>query len=508
MNDSPSNRVIRLNAADNVVIAAHDLPAGCMVSSEKLVCRETIPAGHKVASAAIAPGARVIKYGQVIGAATAAIQPGMHVHTHNLGMHQLDRTYQAAAKPPAAGPQETTAFFQGIVRPDGRVATRNFIGVMATAGCSAEVVRLIAAAFDAQTLAAYPHVDGVLPIIHGSGCGLADYGEPLDLLQRTLAGWIHHPNFAGILLVGLGCEINLLHKMEAVVVRPPGTILRQLEIQACGGTRKTIDAGVEAVRDMLSVADQARRSAVPAAHLIVGLECGGSDGFSGISANPALGVASDMVVRQGGTAVLSETTEIYGAEQLLIRRATDPAVAEKLLERIRWWETYTQRNGVEINNNPGPGNKAGGLTTILEKSLGAVAKSGSSPLRAVVDFAEPLRDKGLVFMDTPGYDIVSVTGLIAGGANIICFTTGRGSIFGSKPAPTLKLASNSPMYQAMADDMDINCGRIVDGETTVEACGRDIFQMILDTASGAPTRSERLGLGELAFTPWPLGAIL
>ena len=501
---------IRLNPGDNVVIALAPLEAGQEIFEERITCQEGIPENHKVATQRIARGEPVLKYGQIIGIASRDISTGEHVHTRNMEMAHYDRDYAFGTdtRPTVPVPEEDRAFFQGIVRADGQVATRNYIGVMASVSCSSSVARFIADAFDEDALSRYPNLDGVVPITHGSGCAMADHGEDLAYLQQTLAGWGRHPNFAGILLLGLGCEVN---QVDALIERAglnPGPMIHALNIQNAGGTQKSVHRGIEAVNEMLREANQVKRQPLSAAHLVVGLECGGSDALSGITANPALGVASDLIVRQGGTVILSETSEIYGAEQLLTRRAESKEVGQKLLNRIRWWEEYTGRYGVEVNNNPTPGNKAGGLTTILEKSLGAVAKSGSTNLVEVYRFAEPVTAKGLVFMDTPGYDVVSVTGMIAGGANMICFTTGRGSVFGSKPVPTIKLATNSSMFHAMEEDMDINCGLIVDGETNVEETGRIIFQRILETASGKKTKSESLGFGDNEFVPWHLGAVL
>jgi altronate hydrolase len=501
---------IRLNQSDNVVVAPAGLEARREIPEEDLICQEAIPEGHKVATEPIAKGEAVRKYGQIIGVASRDIKPGEHVHTHNMEVLYYDRdyTFGTKARPTIPVSEKEQASFQGIVRADGRIATRNYIGVIASAECSSSVARFIAQAFDGEALAAFPNVDGVVSIVHGSGCGLADHGEGIEYLQRTLGGWARHPNFAGVVMVGLGCEINQIDDLMGKMHLEPGPTLRALNIQDTGGTSKTLHLGVEAIREMLPEANAVVRRPVPASHLVVALECGGSDGLSGITANPALGIASDLAVRHGATVILSETTEIYGAEQLLLERAQSEEVGQKLVERIRWWEEYTRRNGIEINNNPSPGNKAGGLTTILEKSLGAVAKSGSTNLVEVYRYAEPVTAKGLVFMDTPGYDMVSVTGKVAGGATIICFTTGRGSVFGSKPVPTIKLATNSKMYRAMEGDMDINCGVIIDGEASIEDIGRVIFQRILDTASGKKTKSELLGFGDNEFAPWQVGATL
>ncbi len=506
----PKSLTIRLNPGDNVVVALAPLEAGQDIAEEKIVCRDRIPESHKVATETISKGEAVRKYGQIIGTASRAIRAGVHVHTHNLTMLDYARDYafgaEARETPFVSANEQAT--FQGILRPDGRVATRNYIGVLATVSCAGSVARFIADAFDEESLAGFPHVDGVVAVLHGSGCGLADHGDGIEYLERTLAGWARHPNFAGIVLVGLGCEVNQIGPFIEKMHLASGPMFCAFDIQGAGGTRHAVQRGVEAVQEMIQRADQVERHPVPASHLVVGLECGGSDALSGITANPALGAASDLVVRHGGTVVLSETTEIYGAEQLLIRRAESEEVGRKLLERIRWWEEYTRRNGMEVNNNPSPGNKAGGLTTILEKSLGAVAKSGSTNLVEVYRFAETVTSRGLVFMDTPGYDVTSVTGMIAGGANLVCFTTGRGSVFGSKPAPTIKLATNSRMFHAMEEDMDVNCGLIVEGEAGVEETGRVIFQKILDTASGQKTKSEAFGFGDNEFVPWHMGAVL
>ncbi len=508
---SPSESlIIRLNSSDNVVVALSDLEPGTEIPREKVVCVDNIPEGHKVATRTIARGETVLKYGQIIGAASRDIRPGEHVHTHNMGMLDYDRDYSfgSEARPVDLVPEGDRAQFQGIVRPDGRVATRNYIAVIATAACSSSVARFIAEAFDTDSLAEFPNVDGVVSIVHSSGCGIPDHGDGIEYLRLTLEGWARHPNFSGVVLLGHGCEINQVDDLVEKMGLEPDPMFHSMDIQSAGGTKKALQKGIEAIKGMLPLANSVTRQPVPASSLIIGLECGGSDALSGITANPALGAASDLVVRHGGTVILSETTEVYGAEQLLVQRVDREEVGRRLLERIRWWEEYTQKNGIELNNNPSPGNKAGGITTILEKSLGAVAKSGSTNLMEVYRFAEPVTSRGLVFMDTPGYDMVSVTGMVAGGANLICFTTGRGSVFGSKPVPTLKLVSNSRTFHAMKDDMDINCGLIIEGKSSVEEMGEVIFQQILDSASGKKTKSELLNFGDYEFVPWHLGAIL
>jgi arabinonate dehydratase len=501
---------MRLHQRDNVILALSNLKQGTVLSGDGIVCAQDIPVGHKIAAKRIEANAPVRKYGQIIGAAIHAIEAGQHVHTHNLGMTQLLSNYSIGGESRSTDyvSPENQANFLGYLRPGGQIATRNYIGVMATVGCSASVARLITDAFREDELRKYPNVDGVVPVVHGLGCGMNLQGEGLAYLQRTLAGFSNNPNFAGLLLVGLGCETNNLDCLLGNTDIITGPMLQTLNIQDAGGSRLTIAQGMEIVREMLVEADKARRRPVPASNLLLGLECGGSDSYSGITANPALGAAADLVVRNGGTVILSETPEIYGAEHLLLARAISPKVGQKLLNKLDWWREYAARNQGEMNNNPSPGNKVGGLTTILEKSLGAVAKAGSTDLMEVYDFAEPVTAKGMVFMDTPGYDLISITGMIAGGANMICFTTGRGSVLGSKPAPTIKLASNTQIYQRLIEDMDIECGPIVNGKATIKEMGQAIFDTILQTASGHKTKSENMDLGDCEFVPWPLGAIM
>ena len=501
---------IRLHPDDSVVIARATLLPGTPVADGVGVIGR-IPAGHKVATRPHAIGEPVIRYGQIIGFATAPIAPGEHVHVQNCGMGDFakDYAYGVDARPTAMVDQPAT--FQGIRRADGRAATRNYIGILTSVNCSAHVASVVADAFRRNPvtghdpLADYPNVDGVVALTHKTGCGMTA-GEPLTLLRRTLGGFARHVNFSSVIVLGLGCEVNQLGGLMDEQ-RLSGR-LRGMDIQEMGGSRKTVAASIGIVREALQDANRVSREPVPASELVVALQCGGSDGYSGVSANPALGFASDLVVRHGGTVILSETPETYGAEHLLTRRAVSREVGEKLVELMRWWERYTEREGAELNSNPSPGNKAGGLTTILEKSLGAMAKCGSTNLVDVLQYAEQVTQHGFVFMDTPGYDPVAATGQVAGGANLVCFTTGRGSVFGCKPAPSIKLATNTPMFTRMEDDMDVNCGTILDGDETVQQCGERIFQKILATASGEPTKSEQFDFGSAEFAPWQIGATM
>jgi altronate hydrolase len=499
---------LRLNPADDVVIACRELEPGTNLLQEGVVVKERIPAGHKVATHAIAKGDPVHRYSQVIGFATQPIATGFHVHVHNLEVRDFARDYAFGEAYQPTDFAREPATFQGIVRPDGRVATRNYIGILSTVNCSATVAKHVAEAFKGDALKAFPNVDGVVPLVHTTGCGMGSTGEGIDVLRRTLAGYARHANFAGVLIIGLGCEANQMDALAFTQGLREGPLLHMMTIQESGGTVKAVAEGVRHVKEMLQHANAVSRQTVPASHIVVGLQCGGSDGYSGITANPALGAAVDLLVKHGGTAILSETPEIYGAEHLLTRRAVSREVGQKIVDRIHWWEEYTAREKGEMNNNPSPGNKAGGLTTILEKSLGAVAKGGTTGLMDVYEYAKPVTAKGFVFMDTPGYDPVSATGQVAGGANMICFTTGRGSVYGCKPSPSLKLATNTAMFERMEDDMDINCGQILDGSLTVQEAGEKIFRLILDTASGVPSKSERHGFGADEFVPWYLGAVM
>jgi arabinonate dehydratase len=507
--------VLRLNPADDVVIARRQLLSGTLIKSEGVTVIGMVPPGHKVATRAIATGSPVRRYNQIIGFATRDIRPGEYVHLHNLGIGAehgaFERDYAFCADVHPTPAVAAPASFMGIVRPDGRIATRNYIAILSSVNCSATVSRAIADRFRRDifpdALAPYPNIDGVIALTHGTGCGM-DMGESMQVLRRTMAGYARHPNVAAVIFVGLGCEANQITSLFGAEDLHESDRIARYNMQDVGGTAKAIERGVALVQEMLPAADRIERTLVPASHLTLGLQCGGSDGYSGITANPALGNAVDRLVAHGGTAILSETPEIYGAEHLLTRRAITREVGEKLLARIRWWEDYTARNKGEMNNNPSPGNKAGGLTTILEKSLGAVAKGGTTNLVDVYEYAQPVTAKGFVYMDTPGYDPVSATGQVAGGANMIVFTTGRGSAYGCAPSPSLKLSTNSELWQRQEEDIDLNCGEIADGAATIEGVGERLFNLILATASGAQSKSERFGYGQSEFVPWQLGATM
>ena len=501
---------IRLREEDNIAVARRHLDPGTRIQANgtTLELSERVLMGHKFALEPIAEGDAVRKYGQIIGFASKGIDPGRHVHVHNVACDAYERDYAFASEVPAPPSAEQERCFDGFLRADGRVGTRNYVAVVSTVNCSATVCGRIVEPFR-DALDKYPNVDGVIAVTHKTGCGIAASGLDREYLQRTLAGFARHANVFDYLVVGLGCEVNQASELiEVEQLTGQGTPRpRTITIQGSGGIRQAVEEGRRAIAEMLPRANAARRTSQPASKIMLATECGGSDGNSGVTANPALGFASDRLVAQGGTTILSETTEIYGAEHLLTRRAVSREVGQKLVDRIKWWEWYTSIFGAEINNNPSHGNKEGGLTTIYEKSLGAVAKGGTTALVDVYRYAEPVTAPGFVVMDTPGYDPPSVTGMVAGGANVVVFTTGRGSVFGCKPAPSIKIATNSLLYQHMSEDMDLDAGVILDG-VAIEEVGQRIFDLILDVASGKQTKSEAQGVGDEEFAPWTVGPVL
>jgi altronate hydrolase len=506
---------LRLHPDDNIAVATRHLPSGSSVAIDGvdgLATLEAIDLGHKVALRPIEAGQPIRKFGQTIGYASASIPAGTWVHTHNVIVGDLHLDYAFCTETPPDPAPITGRTFLGYRRSDGQAATRNYIGIISTVNCSATTSKYVAQNFDRSLLADYPNIDGVVALVHKGGCSFQFGGPDHQQLTRTLAGFARHPNIGAYLVIGLGCETAqasfLMEKGGLVQLgeSPASSSHKPLvmNIQDVGGVRKTVARATDALRELLPEVNNVRRVPIPVAEIMLGLECGGSDGNSGTTANPALGYCSDLLVAHGGTAVLSEVTEIYGGEHLLTRRASSREVGEKLLERIRWWIDYTGKFGQRIDINPSVGNKKGGLTTIYEKSLGAIAKGGTTALRGVFEYAEPITERGFVIMDTPGYDPASVTGMVAGGCNVVCFTTGRGSCFGCKPVPTIKIATNTPMYNRMVDDMDINAGRILDG-AALEDVGREIFEEVIAVASGKKTKSEAQGIGDEEFCPWTWG---
>ncbi|MDG1532064.1 MAG: altronate dehydratase family protein [Paracoccaceae bacterium] len=497
---------IRLHESDTVVTATRSMEVGTLV--EGVTTTALIPSGHKIATQAMVKGDAVRKYAQLIGYASLDIAAGDHVHTHNVEFRATDQAYEFAndLRPVSAPKKHDT--FMGYRRENGRVGTRNYIAIITSVNCSATAARMIADSFGPEEMAQYPNVDGVVAFVHGTGCGMAGDGEGFEALQRVMWGYARQANHGGVLMVGLGCEMNQIDWLLEAWGLKHSTTFQTMNIQNVAGLRRTVEMGVEKIRAMLPEANKISRTECPASELMVALQCGGSDAWSGITANPALGYACDLLAAQGGTGVLAETPEIYGAEHLLTRRAETPEIGQKLIGLVNWWEDYTKRNKGSMDNNPSPGNKKGGLTTILEKSLGAAAKGGTSPLTGVFKYAEAVTSRGFTFMDSPGYDPASVTGQIAGGCNLVCFTTGRGSAFGSKPSPTIKVATNSEMARKMSEDMDIDAGTMLNGGQSLEEKGREIYEMFLRVASGEQTKSEAQGLGDYEFVPWQIGAVM
>ena len=499
---------IRLDPADNVVTATRTLEIGTAV--DDVVTTAIIPRNHKLASREIKAGEAVRKYAQVIGYATELIVAGGHVHTHNVEFRNTEEDYEISTdlRPAVTVAEAARDSFMGYRRENGRVGTRNYIGILTSVNCSATAARMIASAFGPEEMARYPNVDGVVAFVHGTGCGMAGQGEGFEALQRVMWGYARNPNHGGVLMVGLGCEMNQIDWLLEAYGLKQGPLFKTMNIQDSMGLAKTVETGIAMVREMLPEVNRATRESCPASELMVALQCGGSDALSGVTANPALGYACDLLVAQGGTGVLAETPEIYGAEHLLIRRAIDNATGKRLIGLIDWWQDYTARNHGSMDNNPSPGNKKGGLTTILEKSLGAASKGGTTPLTGVFKYAEPVTARGFTFMDSPGYDPASVTGQIASGCNLVTFTTGRGSAFGSKPSPCIKIATNTEMYERLMSDMDINAGAMLTEGQSLEEKGREIYDMLLTVASGNPSKSEAQGLGDYEFVPWQIGATM
>ncbi len=499
------SEILVLADSDTVAVALQALKAGQVIDGIEV--QENIAKGHKLARKDIAKGDSVVKYAQSIGVASEAIACGSHVHSHNLDFRSTAGQYEFTTDASTVSISSTDTF-KGYKRANGECGTRNYVAVISSVNCSATAAHNIADAFDEAFMQQYPNVDGVAAFAHGTGCGLADSGDGFDQLQRVFAGYAAHPNVAAVLLVGLGCEVSQLKGLLESQKMAEGPLLRTLNIQTTGGHKKTVQRGCEIVADMLIDANKHERTECPVSALQLALQCGGSDAWSGVTANPALGYAADLLVAQGGAAVLAETPEIYGAEHLLTRRASEIGVGKQLIERIEWWEDYVDRNNGSLDNNPSPGNKLGGLTTILEKSLGAVAKGGTTPLTGVYRYAQKVDKPGFAFMDSPGYDPASVTGQIASGCNLVAFTTGRGSTFGSKPAPCLKIATNTDMYKQLSDDMDINAGSILSDGLSIQEVGQQIYDRLLQVASGSATLSEEINMGNNEFVPWQIGATM
>lgn len=506
---SAKNLTIRLHPDDNVVVARVDIPAGTEIPEEGFVTKNDIPAGHKVACVDIEADGKVVKFATPICLSARPIAAGEHVHKHNVHTEPLEKDYAFCSeyKETELVPEDERIKFNGFVRESGKVGTRNYIGIFTTVLCCAGVAKGIADYFSKEVMKQYPNVDGVIPFIVDTGCGMEQSGAPMDILRRCTGNYIKHPNIGAALIVGLGCErnnIDAFMQQEGIVETDR---IKRFVIQEHHGSVQSIKDGIEIVKEFLEIANKDEREPASIEHLMVALQCGGSDGFSVISANPALGVAMDKLVKNGGTCVLAETTEIYGGEHILTRNAATPELAQKIIDIMDWWKDYSVGHAVQFTGNTVPGNIKGGLTSTAEKALGVVQKGGSTGLVDVVDYAFPVTKHGFNYMDTPARDSVSMTGEISGGCNICVFTTGRGTCIGTYPSPTIKLCSNTPAFNNMKDDMDINCGTIVDGEKTLAEVGEEIFDYILEVANGKYPKSEELGYGVDEFKPWQFGII-
>ena len=496
--------IIKLNEKDNIGIAPMEIPENTKINFD-IVTKNQIPFGHKISLQDIKKGSFIYKYGQIIGTASNDIFPGQHVHSHNLIFSEFDRKYEIKSKKEIQQ-EKNDLFFKGYKRENGKAGTRNYIGLISTVNCSATVVKKIADKINTHLLNNnFENIDGAVCLKHSSGCGMNTSGHGMQVFNRTIEGFKHHPNFGKVFVVGLGCECAQISLYQNDLDKDK---VEYLNIQDEGGTREIINKVTKKILNNLEYINSIKRTDIPISELTVALQCGGSDSYSGVTANPALGFASDLLIKYGGSTILGETPEIYGAEQLLIERANNKEIVSKLIKQIDWWKDYTSINNSSLDSNPTPGNKKGGLTTILEKSLGAVAKSGTSTMMDVLDYGEQITSKGFNFMDTPGFDPVSVTGQVASGANVVCFTTGRGSCFGFKPSPSIKIATNTNMFNKLEEDMDINAGKIMDGESTIEEIGNQIFNKIISVASGEQSKSEINGYGDDEFNPWVIGATM
>ena len=498
---------IRLDETDNTVLALKDIPAGTFLPEEGITVLSDIPMGHKILTRFTAKGEPVLKCGTVIGYASCDAEPGTHMHNDTIAFDAVteETAYCSDWKPTEYVPESERRTFRGFRREDGSVGTRNCIAVIACSNCAATVVRRIAAHFDGGVLSCFPHVDAVVPLVTSTGCGIEKSGVPLEFMRRVLAGTVRNPNFAGALVVALGCENNNIDAFFSETGLSAGTMLRRLVIQEEGGGRASVEKGIAAVEEMLAEAELFRRTDVSVSELRVALECGGSDAFSGVSANPALGKAMDLLVRQGGTAILTEPTEFVGIESALARRARDRHTAQQVMDMMAWWREYLKGTDSQINGKVTPGNNAGGITNVLEKALGSTRKAGSTGLNAVFEYAEPVTERGFVIMNAPSYDPVSAAAMFAGGANICAFTTGRGSLYGARHFPTVKISSNTRRWEIQRDDIDLNAGAVIDGEKTLDEMGREIFETLIAVASGQKTKSELFGMGDDEYVIWDIG---
>lgn len=479
---------IRIHPGDNVAVALKPIPAGTVFLG--VAAGQDIPQGHKMALTALAPGEQIVKYGFPIGHARQEIPAGAWVHTHNMATNlsgQLEYTYTPACVYPAPVPAPC---FQGYRRKDGKVGIRNELWILPTVGCVNDVAKALAA--ENQDLLR-GSVEGLYAFPHPFGC--SQTGEDHARTRRLLAALAQHPNAGGVLVLGLGCE-NLTH--EQFVEELGAYDRNRIQFLTCQQVEDEMAAGRQALTALAEYAGQFRREPIPASELIVGMKCGGSDGLSGVTANPTVGRFSDRLIAMGGSTVLTEVPEMFGAEGFLLNRCRNEAVFQKAVDMINGFKDYFLRQGEAVYENPSPGNKAGGITTLEDKSCGCVQKGGSAPIMDAIGYGCQVQSRGLNLLYGPGNDLVSSTALTAAGAHLILFTTGRGTPFGA-PAPTLKIATNTPLAQKKSGWIDFNAGVVADGGCTLDQAAEQLMQLVLETASGQQTQAERKGYREISI---------
>jgi len=488
-----SDFAVIVDPADNVAVVKTAVDAGLSLEApggRTVTLTGAVTPGHRFATRAIPEGTFVLQYGQPIGT-SRGIAEGDPITLRNMSnevpvVRDLPADLHIAA--PDHFPASQVATWQGFRRPDGRIGTRNFVLIVPTSMCASHESQQIAtiAEFTLYSREKFPNVDGVVAIPHNKGCGCSD-GSNIDVMLRTLSNYAGHPNVGGVIFIGLGCEKTNLTAVEKYLQKEHvelGKPVVRFGIQEVGGTQAVIDRGLKEVADMLPIVNQTTRSAASMDELILGVKCGGSDGFSGLSANPALGRAADLLVRSGGTVLITEVPEFCGAEHILAQRSKDRATGEAVYEMVDWYKEYASKFGTVLNENPSPGNVAGGLLNITIKSLGAIAKAGTTRVEGVTGYAELPAGKGLWLMQGPGYDQESTPGLVAAGAQVVVFTTGRGTTIGNAIAPVVKLASNTPVHQRMSRDLDLSAGGIIDGTETIAQVGARVFEHVRRVASG------------------------
>ena len=495
-----SEIAVRVAEVDNCAVVKFGVDSGCVVAidDEAITLVDDIGPGHRFATRTIPPGEHVLQYGQPIGT-SLGLQAGDSITPESMSDDiPVIRDIPDDLRNPEPDylPKTEIGTFQGFLRPDGRTGTRNFLLVLPTSMCSSHEASQIAsiAEFQHWSRERFPNVDGVVAIPHSKGCGCSD-GSNLDITMRTLAHYADHPNVGGVLMLELGCEKTNQTVVDRWLSEHGGFSwdkpVERIGVQSEGGTEATILRGLSLVADMLPRVDRAERSERPVSEIVLGLKCGGSDGFSGLSANPALGIATDMLVDRRGTAIITEVPEFCGAEHVFAWRGKDAATARKVYETVDWYKDHAAVFGTRLDDNPSPGNKAGGLLNIAIKSLGALAKAGTRRVEGCCGYAERTGSNGLWLMQGPGYDQEATPGIVASGCNVVVFTTGRGTTIGNAICPVIKLSSNTPTWERMKNDIDLDAGTVIAGLESIEECGRRVFDHVVSVAGGEPALAER-----------------